>query len=60
MNPATILRWIRVGILMPAGDVLRLQAVQVGSRWFTTDKWLDEFIAARTAASIAPNTEQDS
>jgi hypothetical protein len=38
------------GIRQLDGSKIRLGAVRVGSRWLTTDEWVDEFISALTAA----------
>jgi hypothetical protein len=35
---------------MPDGSRVRLRGVRAGSRWLTTDPWVDEFVAALTAA----------
>ena len=47
---STLLRWCLRGVRLPDGSRVKLQAVRVGSRWFTTDVWFDEFIATLTAA----------
>jgi hypothetical protein len=53
--PATIWRWVQRGA---AGR--RLQAVRVGRAWYTTEKWLGEFVAYTppTPAPVAPAQQQ--
>jgi excisionase family DNA binding protein len=43
VHPATLTRWIHQG---------RLRAVRVGSKWATTREWVEEFVAAGTAAVL--------
>jgi hypothetical protein len=51
-NPKTVLRWITKGVNAPDGQVIRLAAVRVGSKWITTRRAAQEFIAALTAAAL--------
>lgn len=53
MDPATIYRWATIGLK----SGLRLPAWQL-NQWCTTQAHFDEFVAARTAATIeAASTE---
>jgi len=55
LAPATIWRWVQHGA---AGR--RLQAVRVGRGWYTTERWLGEFIkyTPPTPAPAAPAAVQ--
>jgi hypothetical protein len=50
----TLIRWCTRGVRQRDGTRLRLQAIRVSSNWYTTDHWVDEFIAVLTAAHIDP------
>jgi len=41
--PITAWRWMRQGIVLN-GEVVRLKAKRQGTRWMTTNAWIDEFI----------------
>jgi hypothetical protein len=51
---------------MPDGSRVRLRGIRVGSRWLTTDTWVDEFVTALTtvhtggeaAATLRPPTRR--
>lgn len=49
-NPATAHRWALTGVLLPDGRRLKLEAVQLGSTWHTSEPALARFAAARTSA----------
>jgi hypothetical protein len=40
---STILRWIMRGARSPSGEVVRLEAVRLGSRWVTSRQALQRF-----------------
>lgn len=50
LHLSTLIRWCTRGVRMPDGSRVRLRAVRAGSRWLTTDAWVDEFIATLTTA----------
>ena len=52
LHLSTLIRWCTRGIRQPDGTRVRLRAVRAGSRWLTSDQWVDDFIAALTAAHI--------
>lgn len=52
LDPATVNRWILVGVSLPDGSRLRLKAERVGSKWMTTEEWVNEFVEAQTAAFL--------
>lgn len=52
LHLATMIRWCTRGIRQPDGSRVRLRAIRAGSRWLTTDAWVDEFIAVLTVAHI--------
>lgn len=54
VNPATITRWITLGVRTPSGR-LRLPALRVGSRWMVCESAFAEFLAALTAATLPPD-----
>jgi hypothetical protein len=43
MCPTTILRWINRGARARDGQLVRLEAVRIGSRWFTSHEALARF-----------------
>jgi Protein of unknown function (DUF1580) len=49
LNPSTIYRWITLGVKLPGGARLRLEAVRVGHRLLTSMPAVERFIAANTA-----------
>lgn len=57
MNASTITRKILKGHVSPSGVLIRLEAVRVGNRWLTSLEALDRFVAAVTAAHLAPASE---
>jgi hypothetical protein len=40
---STILRWVLTGARGPAGELVRLEAVRLGSRWLTSREALQRF-----------------
>lgn len=48
--PATMWRWRVRGV-----NGVRLACVRVGSRWYTTEKAMTQFIAQQTAAKCSPH-----
>jgi len=50
LHLSTLIRWCTRGVRMPDGSRVRLRGIRAGSRWLTTDPWVDEFVAALTAA----------
>jgi hypothetical protein len=52
-HPSTLWRWINKGV---AG--VRLRAVRIGRRVFTTQTWIEDFIQSCTAAGEAPATHK--
>jgi hypothetical protein len=48
VNPSTIWRWIREGVVLPSGERVRLEGVRVGGRWLTSVEALARFAAAQT------------
>jgi hypothetical protein len=55
-HPSTALRWVTVGQPTPDGNRVRLRAVRIGGRWFSTDVWFAEWVEVLTRAHIP--TEQ--
>jgi hypothetical protein len=53
VDPATLLRWIRTGILAPHGGRVRLAARRQGGRWRTDAAALDAFCSRLTAGPTA-------
>jgi hypothetical protein len=47
---ATLIRWITNGTRTRDGRTVRLKAVRMGSRWLTSQSWLDEYAASLTPA----------
>jgi hypothetical protein len=45
---STLLRWINPGSRAPSGELVRLEAIRLGNRWFTTAAALQRFAAALT------------
>lgn len=50
VSPRTIIRWLTSGVRV-GGTVHRLKGERVGGEWRTCERWLDEFLAALTAAA---------
>jgi hypothetical protein len=50
LHLSTLIRWCTRGIRMPDGSRVRLRGIRAGSRWLTTDTWVDEFVTALTTA----------
>jgi hypothetical protein len=51
---STMLRWIMRGVRNHADQVVRLEAVRIGSRWMTTREALQRFAERLTPAADAP------
>jgi hypothetical protein len=52
---STLVRWIKEGAKSPTGEVVRLEAARLGSRWVTSLEALQRFSQALTpAGSDAP------
>jgi hypothetical protein len=49
---STLLRWILTGAKSPTGEVVRLEAVRLGSKWITSREALARF-AERLTPSLA-------
>jgi hypothetical protein len=45
---STLLRWISPGVRLPGGQLVRLEALRVGSRWCTSSPALQRFFEALT------------
>lgn len=52
---STLLRWILRGTRNLAGDMVRLEAVRMGSRWMTTREALQRFAEALTPCVDSPH-----
>ncbi|SRR5579871_1436852 len=50
---STLLRWILSGARNPAGEIVRLEAIRLGSRWMTSREALQRF-AERLTPSVNP------
>lgn len=46
-NPSTIFRWLRDGVRLPNGELLRLEGMRLAGRWLTSEQALDRFLAAQ-------------
>jgi hypothetical protein len=53
VHPATVVRWITVGVRGPDGGRVRLEAARLGGRWITTAQAVKRFIAALSAVTGA-------
>jgi hypothetical protein len=54
---STFVRWIKDGVLLPDGSVVRLEAVRLGSRWFTSREALQRFAERQTPRLDGQATE---
>lgn len=52
LHLSTLIRWCTRGIRQPDGTRVRLRSIRAGARWFTTDQWVDDFVAALTLAAV--------
>src|SRR5262245_55893410 len=52
LHLSTLIRWCTRGIRLPDGSRVRRRGIRARCRWLTTDAWVDEFIAALTAAHV--------
>lgn len=48
VHSSCVWRWMRDGIRLPGGQVVRLEAARVSGRWLTSEPALARFIAAQT------------
>jgi uncharacterized protein DUF1580 len=49
-NPSTIFRWLRAGVKLPGGAVLKLEGIRLAGRWLTSVEAIERFLAAQNAA----------
>jgi hypothetical protein len=49
-NPSAIFRWLRDGVRLPDGSVLRLEGLRLCGRWLTSLEALTRFFMAQDAA----------
>jgi hypothetical protein len=62
VNPSTVWRWVFVGVRLPGGRRVRLDAVRLSGRWLTSVEAIERFIRAQTprlgetAGTPAPRT----
>src|SRR5262245_19897199 len=45
---STILRWVTRGVALPDGQVVRLEGIRLGGRWFTSHQALQRFAERQT------------
>lgn len=55
-HTSTFIRWATKGVKAATGEVVKLRAVRIGSKWLTTDEWFAAFVEATTAAHATPAT----
>ena len=51
-SPATVWRWVNRGV----GGGVRLRAVRVGKRLFSSEQWVTEFISGQQPTSPTPTS----
>ena len=51
VGPSTPFRWSTKGVKTASGEVIKLEAVRVGTRWLTSRSAVARFVAALTAAA---------
>ncbi len=51
LSRAAMYSWVTRGLKVN-GSMLKLRAVKIGTGWFTTREWLEEFVSKTTAASV--------
>lgn len=56
LHPATMTKWIRYGCRSVTGQVVKLEAVRLGSRWFVSMEAVARFTAA-LAGGTQTNTD---
>jgi hypothetical protein len=57
---STLYRWISSGVRAPHGQIVRLEACRVGSKWCSSEAALQRFISALTPDSdLIPDPEQE-
>ncbi len=59
VNPSTIFRWITRGVRTPDGEVVRLEAVRLGTSWRTSLEAITRFSAKLTSASLCSGAPPD-
>lgn len=59
VNPSTIFRWITRGVRTAGGEVVRLEAVRLGTSWRTSLEAITRFSAKLTCASLASGAPPD-
>ena len=52
----TVFRWIQKGVLLPSGERVKLEAVRLGNRYFTSEEALARFVAATTGGASGPQS----
>jgi hypothetical protein len=48
VSPSTVWRWIKDGVRLANGRIIRLEAIRLGARWVTSAEALGRFVAAQT------------
>jgi hypothetical protein len=51
---STLVRWITRGCRAPSGELVRLRAARLGSRWITSHEAIAEYMAALTPTVGSP------
>lgn len=51
LHPSTIQRWIHRGVLGPAGSRVKLEALRLGGRWYTSVEALQRFSSQLSSQS---------
>jgi|SRR5579864_1707896 len=46
-NPSTIFRWIKTGVNLAGGHILKLEAIRIAGRWVTSAEAIERFVAAQ-------------
>ena len=54
VNPSTVWRWIRSGVRTSTGEVVRLEAIRIGTGWRTTVEAIERFVARLNADAPPP------
>jgi hypothetical protein len=52
-SPGAVWRWVRDGIRLSDGRVVRLEAIRVCGRWLTSDEALTRFVTAQQTCDHA-------
>lgn len=48
VNASTIFRWIKSGVTLPNGSILRLEGARLSGRWLTSHAAVERFIQGQT------------